>query len=51
MWDGIISSLLAGLLKDRLKLFNVVQQIIASLCYESVKNFVILKDQSFEMIF
>ena len=50
MWDGIISFLLAGLLKDRLKLFNVVQQIIASLCYESIENFIIL-EVSFEMMF
>ena len=43
MWDGNISSQLAGLLKDRLKFFNVIQQIIACLCYESVENFVLLK--------
>ena len=43
MWDGKISSLLAGLLKDQPKLCNVVQQIIACLCYESVENFVLLR--------
>ena len=50
MWHGNISSLLAGLLKDQLKIFNVAQQIIACLCYESVENFVLLQI-SFEMIF
>ena len=43
MWGGDTSTLLAGLSKDQPKLFNVVQQVIACLCYESVDNFVLLQ--------